>query len=215
MRNRIKKNLVIIIKVFLWVLLLQFFLHTFVTYVLKLDGPVMSVIRMRKEILILVLSIFVARYLVKKLDREKLKELRQNFPLKKFVFIFVTINIIAFVISFFNSSIGNFIISIRYSMMGFFLFTLFYLISYLFFDDKTESLNLRYTKIIKYILGWALIRRWMIRLVPNLMRFLVTIHGLMNEKLAHNHLRFITHNTKNDLFVINFYLKDQLAYDSF
>ncbi|OQB40126.1 MAG: hypothetical protein BWY04_01443 [candidate division CPR1 bacterium ADurb.Bin160] len=112
----------------------------------------MSIIRMRKEILILVLSIFVARYLVKKLDREKLKELRQNFPLKKFVFIFLTINVIAFAISFLNSSITNFIISIRYSMMGFFLFILFYLISYLFFDDKTESLNLRYTKIIKYIL---------------------------------------------------------------
>ncbi len=169
--TRIKKNLELIIKWFLWLLVLQFFLHTFVTYALKIEGTVMSIIRMRKEILILVLSIFVARYLVKKLDREKLKELRQNFPLKKFVFIFLTINIIAFAISFLNSSITNFIISIRYSMMGFFLFILFYLISYLFFDDKTESLNLRYTKIIKYILWWALIRRWLIRLVPNLMRF--------------------------------------------
>ncbi|HOQ79413.1 MAG TPA: hypothetical protein PLW94_04245, partial [Candidatus Absconditabacterales bacterium] len=147
--TRIKKNLELIIKWFLGLLVLQFFLHTFVTYALKIEGTVMSIIRMRKEILILVLSIFVARYLVKKLDREKLKELRQNFPLKKFVFIFLTINIIAFAISFLNSSITNFIISIRYSMMGFFLFILFYLISYLFFDDKTESLNLRYTKIIK------------------------------------------------------------------
>ena len=134
--TRIKKNLELIIKWFLWLLVLQFFLHTFVTYALKIEGTVMSIIRMRKEILILVLSIFVARYLVKKLDREKLKELRQNFPLKKFVFIFLTINVIAFAISFLNSSITNFIISIRYSMMGFVLFILFYLISYLFLMTK-------------------------------------------------------------------------------
>ncbi|MCK9467448.1 MAG: O-antigen ligase family protein [Candidatus Absconditabacterales bacterium] len=169
--NRIKKNLELIIKRFLGLLLLQFFLHTFVTYVLKFEGKVMSIVRMRKEILILILSIFIVRYLIKKLNREKLKELWQNFPLKKFLFIFLTINIIAFAISFFNSSISNFIISIRYSMMGFFLFILFYLISYLFFDQKAESLNIRYSKIIKYILGGALIRRGLIRLVPNLMRF--------------------------------------------
>lgn len=171
MYSRIQKNIESIIKWFLWLLLLQFFLHTFVTYSLWFSGSFWSVVWMRKEILVLVLIAFVARHLFKKIDKEELKAFRNNFPLKLFILVFLLTNIIIFTISLFNSTVFNFLISIRYSMFGFFLFILFFLIWYFFLAKRSEKIITWYTKIIKRVLIWSLIWWWLIRLVPNLMRF--------------------------------------------
>jgi len=166
MLNRIKKNLVVITKVFLGVLLLQFFLQTFVTFRLGRDGTFWSLVWMWKEFLIVALTIFVIYILARKVDKEKIKEMWKDFPLKRFVIIFCLTILVAFVISLFNSSISNFVMSIRYSMFGYFIFVLFYMISYLFFNIRAEKLGEWYAKIMKWVLGGALIRWFIIWICP-------------------------------------------------
>ena len=152
MLDRIKKNLVVITKVFLGVLLLQFFLQTFVTFRLGRDGTLWTLIWMWKEFLIVALTIFVIRFFAKRVEKEKIKKMWEDFPLKRFVIVFCLTIFVAFVISLFNSSISNFVLSIRYSMFGYFIFILFYVISYLFFNLKSEKIAERYSKIIKRVL---------------------------------------------------------------
>ena len=166
MLNRIKKNLIVITKVFLWVLLLQFFLQTLVTFGFGRDGTFWSLIWMWKEFLIIALTIFVVYILAMKVDKEKINAMWKTFPLKRFVIIFCLTIFVAFVISLFNSSISNFVMSIRYSMFWFFIFVLFYVISYLFFNIRAEKLGEWYAKIIKWILGWAVIRWFIIWICP-------------------------------------------------
>ena len=166
MLDRIKKNLVVITKVFLGVLLLQFFLQTFVTFRLGRDGTLWTLIWMWKEFLIVALTIFVIRFFAKRVEKEKIKKMWEDFPLKRFVIVFCLTIFVAFVISLFNSSISNFVLSIRYSMFGYFIFILFYVISYLFFNLKSEKIAERYSKIIKRVLWCALIRWAIIRLCP-------------------------------------------------
>ena len=152
MLDRIKKNLVVITKVFLGVLLLQFFLQTFVTFRLGRDGTLWTLIWMWKEFLIVALTIFVIRFFAKRVEKEKIKKMWEDFPLKRFMIVFCLTILVAFVISLFNSSISNFVLSIRYSMFGYFIFILFYMISYLFFNLKSEKIAERYTKIMKRVL---------------------------------------------------------------
>jgi len=166
MIDRIKKNLVVITKVFLWVLLLQFFLQTFVTFRIWRDGTFWKLVWMWKEFLVVALTIFVVWILAKKVEKEKIKKMWEEFPLKRFVIVFCLTLLIAFVISLFNSSISNFVLSARYSMFWYFIFVLFYIISYLFFNIRAEKLWEWYTKIMKWILWWALIRWWIIWLCP-------------------------------------------------
>ncbi len=166
----VKRNLALITKIFLWVLLLQFFLQTFVTFAIWRDWTFWTLVWMRKEFLIVVLFLFVVWILARKYREDKLKQFRKDFPLKLFLFLFVLVVLIAFVISLFNSSISNFVISMRYSMFGFFIFLLFFVVSYLFFDKKTEDLLAWYTKIIKWVLIWSLIWRAVIWLVPSTLR---------------------------------------------
>ena len=166
MLDRIKKNLVVITKVFLWVLLLQFFLQTFVTFRLGRDWTFWKLVWMWKEFLIVALTIFVLYIISRKIEKEKIKKMREDFPLKRFVIVFCLTILVTFVISLFNSSISNFVLSIRYSMFGYFIFILFYVISYLFFNLKSEKIAERYTKIMKWILCGALIRWGIIWLCP-------------------------------------------------
>ena len=166
MLDRIKKNLVVITKVFLGVLLLQFFLQTFITFRIWRDGTLWTLIWMWKEFLIVALTIFVIRFFAKRVEKEKIKKMWEDFPLKRFVIVFCLTILVAFVISLFNSSISNFVLSIRYSMFGYFIFVLFYVISYLFFNIKAEKLGEWYAKIMKRILWWALIRWAIIWLCP-------------------------------------------------
>jgi amino acid transporter len=107
---------------------------------------------MWKEFLIVALTIFVVYILARKLEKDKVKKMWEEFPLKRFVIVFCLTVLIAFVISLFNSTISNFVLSIRYSMFGYFIFILFYVISYLFFNLKSEKIAERYTKIMKRVL---------------------------------------------------------------
>jgi len=91
-------------------------------------------------------------FLAKKYKKDKLEKLWEDFPLKTFVFMFFVTLLVAFIMSIFQSNIVNFVLSVRYSMFGFFIFLLFFVVSYLFFDKKSENLLKRYNKIIKWVL---------------------------------------------------------------
>jgi uncharacterized membrane protein len=123
-----------------------------VTFRLGRDGTLWTLIWMWKEFLIVALIIFVIRFFAKNIEKEKIKKMWEDFPLKRFVIVFCLTILVAFVISLFNSSISNFVLSIRYSMFGYFIFVLFYIISYLFFNIRAEKLGEWYTKIMKRIL---------------------------------------------------------------
>ena len=59
--------------------------------------------------------------------------------------------------------------SIRYSMIGFFIFILFFVLKFVEQGEQEMDMVKRYSGIIKKILTGALIRRGVIRLMPNLL----------------------------------------------
>ncbi len=61
--------------------------------------------------------------------------------------------------------------SIRYSMIGFLIFIVFFTITILFFGAREINLVKRYSRIMKTLLVGSLIRRGILRLIPNLLKF--------------------------------------------
>ncbi len=168
--NKIIKTLTLIAKIFFIWLLLQFFLQTFVTYKLWLDGTFRKIVWMRKEIIIIGLVGFLGRYFWK---QKKFRSFFEKFPLKNFVRMFLATIIVSFLVSIFinGSGIGTWIMSVRYSMIGFFIFIIFFSITTIFFGTREFNLVKRYSKIMKTLLIGSLIRRGIIRLMPNLLKF--------------------------------------------
>lgn len=168
--NKIIKILTLVAKIFFIWLLLQFFVQTLVTYKLGLDWSIWKIVWMRKEIIIIGLLVFLARYLWK---HRKLKEFFNTFPLKNFVRIFLATIVVSFLVSVFinHSGVGTWIMSIRYSMIGFLIFIVFFAISLLFFGAREINLVKRYSRLMKTLLVWSLIWRGILWLMPNLLKF--------------------------------------------
>ena len=168
--NKLIKTLTLIAKIFFIGLLLQFFLQTFVTFKLWLDGTFWKLIWMWKEIIIIGLLGFLVRYFWK---NKNFKSFFEKFPLKNFVRVFLATIIVSFLVSVFinGSSIGTWIMSVRYSMIGFAIFLIFFTITMLFFWAREINLVKRYSRIMKMLLIGSLIRWGIIRLMPNLLKF--------------------------------------------
>lgn len=168
--NKLIKTLTVIAKIFFIWLLLQFFLQTFVTYKLGLDWNIWKIVWMWKEIIIIGLLGFLARYFWK---TKTLKSFFETFPLKNFVRVFIATIVISFLISVFinHSGVGTFVMSIRYSMIGFLIFIVFFTISLLFFGAREINIVKRYSRIMKTLLVGSLIWRGILWLIPNLLKF--------------------------------------------
>ena len=168
--NKLIKTLTLVAKIFFIWLLLQFFFQTLVTYKLGLDSTFWKIVWMRKEIIIIGLLGFLGRYFWK---NKNLKEFFNKFPLKNFVRVFLWTILISFLVSVFinHSGVGTWIMSIRYSMIGFLIFIIFFTISILFFGTREINLVKRYSRIIKTLLVGSLIRRGILWLMPNLLKF--------------------------------------------
>jgi hypothetical protein len=106
---------------------------------------------MRKEIIIIGLLGFLARYFWK---NKNLKEFFEKFPLKNFVRVFIATIVVSFLVSVFinHSGVGTWIMSIRYSMIGFLIFIIFFTISILFFGAREINLVKRYSRLMKTLL---------------------------------------------------------------
>jgi len=192
--NKTVKTLTLIAKIFFIWLLLQFFFQTFVTFKLWLDGTFRKLIWMWKEIIIIGLLVFLGRYFWKNRKGaensernltpisiygnnspygKNLKSVFEKFPLKNFVRVFLWTILVSFLVSIFvnHSWIGTWIMSIRYSMIGFLIFIVFFTLSFLFFSAKEIILIKRYTRIIKGLLIGSLVRRGILWLIPNILKF--------------------------------------------
>ena len=168
--NKLIKTLTLVAKIFFIWLLLQFFVQTLFTYKLGLDWNFRKLLWMRKEIIIVGLLGFLARYFWKK---KNLKAFFEKFPLKNFVRVFIATIVVTFLISVFinHTGVGAWIMSVRYSMIGFLIFIIFFAITVLFFGAREINLVKRYSRIMKTLLVASLCRRGMLWLIPNLLKF--------------------------------------------
>jgi len=166
--SKLPHILKIVTKIFLVGLLLQFFLQTFVTYKLGLDWIFRKIVRMRKEIVLIGLFWLLA-YIIQK--NKLWKSLRGKLPIKRFIILFLILIGGIGLISLFITDVGisAYIMSIRYSMIGFFIFILFFVLKFIEQGEQEMDMVKRYSDIIKKILMGALIRWWIIRLMPNLL----------------------------------------------
>lgn len=199
------RNISIAIKIFFIGLFLQFFLHTFFTFQLGLDGGVRSAIRLWKEWIIAGLVVFLLRILIK---NKRFSVFLHKFPLKKFLFITIVIAVIITIIAaiFNNTSIAVSLLSLRYTFIWFFIFCIFFAIGRLFFQSQDINFSKWYIRVIKTMLIWWMIRRFIIWLVPALLEFAwynkfnfewdvgvappVAYYTQMNEGLVRNQFLF-------------------------
>ncbi len=167
--SKIIKIWTIITKIFLIGLLIQFFVQTFVTYKLHGDWFFWTLVWMRKEIIVIAIIWFLTRILTKRKIREAR---RKTQPIRNFILRFGITLLTMFVISIFvtQSGIWMTIMSLRYSMIWFAIFIVFFVFAYLFFWTREINIVHRYTKIIKTLLICSLARRWIIWLMPNVLR---------------------------------------------
>jgi len=128
---------------------------------------------MRKEIIIIGLLGFLARYFWKNKTLEECKQFFEKFPLRNFIRVFIATIVITFLVSvgINHTGIGAWIMSIRYSMIGFLIFIIFFTVSFLFFGAREINIVKRYSRIMKTLLIWSIFRRWILRLMPNLLKF--------------------------------------------
>jgi len=169
--SKLPKILKIMTKIFLIGLLIQFFLQTFITYELGYTTIFWKILWMWKEILLVGLLWILIYIIQKNPERSGRKSLRKKLPIKRFIVLFisliVSIGLISLCIT--GTGINAFILSIRYSMIGFFIFILFFVLKFIEQGEQGMDMIKRYNNIIKKILIGALIRRWIIRLMPNLL----------------------------------------------
>jgi len=99
------------------------------------------------------------------------KSLRGKLPIKRFIVTFLILIGVTFLTSLFITHVGisAYILSIRYSMIGFFIFILFFVLKFIEEGEQEMDMAKRYSGIIRKILTGALIRRGIIRLMPNLL----------------------------------------------
>lgn len=168
-----KDILILISKIFLLGLLLQFFLQTFVTFSLGRDWTFWSLVWMRKEIIVVGLIGYASYRLIK---TKSLKSVCDRLGITWFAIGTIALTVFVFLVSLFITKVGvgTTIISLRYSITGFVVFVAFALISFKRFPKATledSHIEMRYTKVIKYLLVGSIIWWLIIYFVPRLLEF--------------------------------------------
>lgn len=171
MKDKISNVMLVVVKIFVIGLLVQFFLHTFIHFWLGLQWGFWTVIWLWKEILVLWILFYLIKEYINKPDgldvRQKIIQLwRDKFPLKKFLIMFFATLAITFAVSLFTADISRYILSIRYSMFGFFIFLVFFLLGKQFLVWKMENLSNFFVKTVKWIIGLWLFRWFMLWIAP-------------------------------------------------
>ena len=133
MKEKISNIMLIVTKVFIVGLLIQFFLQTFVNFWLNLQWGFRTIIWLWKEILVFWILIYGIKEYLNQDDKLNFKQkitqlITDKFPLKTFLIVFFVTLAATFVVSLFTADISRYVLSIRYSMFGFFIFLIFKLI---------------------------------------------------------------------------------------
>lgn len=165
MKEKISNIMLIVTKVFIVGLLIQFFLQTFVNFWLNLQWGFRTIIWLWKEILVFWILIYGIKEYLNQDDKLNFKQkitqlITDKFPLKTFLIVFFVTLAATFVVSLFTADISRYVLSIRYSMFGFFIFLIFFFIGKQFLVGKIDNLGNFFVKIMKWII-WLWLFRWL------------------------------------------------------
>jgi len=185
----LKSRIILLCKIFVIWLLLQFFLQTFITFKLWRDWKFWTLFRMWKEFILLFFVIAVLRYILTNLkwriksikNKENTNNITRNLLLKniqsKFIiqfiiiFIITTIILLLLAICFQNVWIKAFILSFKYDLLGFFILWIWICLALLFITEEDKDLLNLYNKLIIRSLRLWLCRWFLIRLMPNILKY--------------------------------------------
>ena len=180
--------IVLLCKIFVIWLLLQFFLQTFVTFKLGRDGKFWTLFWMWKEFILLIFVVILLRYVFANLkwwieivknkentDTIPRKLLLKNIPSKfliQFILIFVitTIILLLLAVCLQHVWIKAFILSAKYDLFWFFIFGIWISLSFLFFTEEDKNLLKLYNQLIIRALWLWLFWRFIVRLMPNALK---------------------------------------------
>ena len=180
--------IVLLCKIFVIWLLLQFFLQTFVTFKLGRDGKFWTLFWMWKEFILLIFVVILLRYIFANLkwwieivknkentDTIPRKLLLKNIPSKfliQFILIFVitTIILLLLAVCLQHVWIKAFILSAKYDLFWFFIFGIWVSLSFLFFTEEDKNLLKLYNQLIIRALWLWLFWRFIVRLMPNALK---------------------------------------------
>ena len=181
-------RIVLLCKIFVIWLLLQFFLQTFVTFKLWRDGKFWTLFRMWKEFILLIFIVILLRYVLSNLkwwiktvkNKENTGKISRKLLLKniqsKFVIQFIlsflttTIVFLTLAVLFQHVWIKAFVLSAKYDLLWFFIFGIWICLALLFFNEKDKDLLHLYNKLIIWSLRLGLFRWFIIRLMPNALK---------------------------------------------
>jgi len=178
----------ILCKVFFVGLILQFFLQTFVTYKLNLSGWIWNAIRMRKEMILLVLCGCLIYTLIAQIPSylQEMKKESKSLTFKtffsyfrkerlfQFVILLIGVSSLCMVIAFLlqHASIKAFVLSFKYDLLPLRILGLGMGLGYFYFTEKDQELILFYRKLIKVVLFWGLFWWMILYFIPQTLRHL-------------------------------------------
>ena len=187
--KNLQYRLLLLCKIFVCGLLLQFFMQTFITFKLWRDGKFWTLFWMWKEFILLIFVIVLIRYVMinlksrittikakehtNKISRALIvKNIKSKFVLQ-FILVFFATLIVFFLLAIYiqNVWIKPFILSVKYDLIWFFIFWIWVCLALLFFTEKDKELLDLYSKIIVRTLRLGLIWWFMIWLMPNVLKY--------------------------------------------
>ena len=181
----LKFRIVLLCKIFVIWLLLQFFLQTFVTFQLWRDGKFRTLFWMWKEFILLIFITILLRYVLTNLkwritsikNKEKTEKITRELLIKniqskfiiQFVLIFVVTTIILLLLAIWLQHvwIKAFILSAKYDLLWFFIFWIWVSLAFLFFAEEDKDLLELYNKLIIRTLWLWLLWWFILRLMPH------------------------------------------------
>ena len=177
--------IILLCKIFVIWLLLQFFLQTFVTFKLGRNGKFWTLFRMWKEFILLIFTIILIwyvflnikswiKYIKTKNDNEEiswnlvLKNMKSKF-IVQFILIFLLTAVFFLLLALWLQHVWvkAFILSAKYDLSWFFIFWIWICLSFLFFTEEDKNLLKLYNNLIIRVLWLWLIRRFILWLMPN------------------------------------------------
>ena len=187
----LKEWLILLCKIFVIWLLLQFFLQTFVTFKLGRDGKFWTIFWMWKEFILLVFLISIVRYIstnmkkwIKQIkNKENTKQVTRSMILKntkwKFIIQYICIFLITLLIFLLLALliqhvwIKALVLSIKYDLIWFFIFAIWVCLALLFFTEEDKELLNLYNKLIirslrLWLFRWVL---WLLDMLPSLLKY--------------------------------------------
>lgn len=187
--QKLKPFLILLCKIFLIGLLIQFFVQTFVTFQLGRDGSIRSAIRMWKEFILLIFLIAVGYAVITNIPNY-IKQIKQQdntnkvtwtglrgcfkkYSIIQFIILFIVTSLLFFLIAILiqKVGIGTFVLSFKYDLLPFFIFGLGACLAFLFFGEKDKDIFEIYKKLIIFSIWGGIFWRVLIYLMPNGLKF--------------------------------------------